>query len=206
VARRVGRQLSRAFFARSALDVAPELLGKVLVHDGPDGSRVSARLVEVEAYLGADDPGSHAYRGPTPRNEVMFGRAGYLYVYLSYGIHFCMNVVCGEPGTATAVLLRAAAPVDGIEVMRARRPAARRDRDLCSGPGRLTQAFGLDRAANGTDLIGGALRIVDDGTPPPAAPGVSVRIGLGAGKGDDRPWRWYVAGDPNVSPARPPRH
>ncbi len=206
MARRIGKQLPRSFFARSALDVAPELLGKVLVHDGPEDVRVSARLVEVEAYLGTDDPGSHAYRGPTPRNEVMFGAAGHLYVYLSYGIHFCMNVVCGELGTATAVLLRAGAPVDGIEVMRARRPAVRRDRDLCAGPGRLTQAFGLDRAANGIDLIGGDLRIVDDGVPPPDAPGVSDRIGLGAGKGDDRPWRWYVPGDPNVSPARPPRH
>jgi len=179
--------------------VAPELLGKLVVHDDPGVGRVAARLVEVEAYAGSDDPGSHAYRGPTARNATMFGPAGHLYVYFTYGMHFCVNVVCGEPGWASAVLLRGAAPVAGLDVIRARRPAARRERDLCSGPARLAQALGLSGAHDGTDLVRGPVRLLDDGVAPPVAPGVSARIGLAAGKGDGYPWRWYVRDDPNVS-------
>jgi DNA-3-methyladenine glycosylase len=191
------RILPRSFYDRDALTVAPELLNKVLV--SRDGERVTARLVEVEAYCGADDPGSHAYRGCTPRNATMFGRPGGLYVYFTYGMHWCANAVCG-PGTQPhAVLLRAAAPLEGLDVMRVRRAKARRDRELCSGPARLAQAFGLDRAYDGNDLVRGALRIVDDGVPPPETIGVSTRIGLAAGKGDLFPWRFYVPGDPNVS-------
>jgi DNA-3-methyladenine glycosylase len=194
------RALTRRFYDRDALAVAPELLNKVL-----RGNGVSARLVEVEAYRAEEDPGSHAFRGRTARNRSMFGAPGTLYVYFSYGNHWCMNAVCGGPGErAHAVLLRAAVPVDGLEVMRARRPAAARDRDLVSGPGRLGQAFAADRALDGTSLLRGPLRIVDDGTPPPARPGVSARIGLGAGKGEALPYRFYVPGDPNVS--RPPRN
>jgi DNA-3-methyladenine glycosylase len=202
VARRVaGRALPRSFYDRDALSVAPELLNKVLVStEQPE--RVVARLVEVEAYCGADDPGSHAYRGRTPRNATMFGPPGGLYVYFTYGMHWCANAVCGPGGQSHAVLLRAGAPLDGLDLMRVRRPKAKRDRDLCAGPARLAQAFGLDRAHDGLDLTRGPLRIVDDGTPPPDAPGVSTRIGLAAGKGDAFPWRFYVAGDPNVS-ARP---
>jgi DNA-3-methyladenine glycosylase len=202
-ARRKGRALPRSFYARDAREVAPELLGKLLVHDDRDAGRLSVRLVEVEAYAGADDSGSHAYRGPTQRNATMFGPPGHLYVYFTYGMHFCVNVVCGSDGWASAVLLRGAAPIDGLESIRARRPAARRDRELCSGPGKLAQALGLGREHDGADLTRGRLRIVDDGTAPPAAPGVSVRVGLAAGKGDEHPWRWYVPGDPNVSRARP---
>jgi len=195
----VARALTRAFYDRDARDVAPGLLGKVL-----SGNGVSARIVEVEAYRADEDPGSHAYRGRTPRNASMFAAPGTLYVYFSYGNHWCMNAVCGPGEQAHAVLLRAAAPLAGVEVMRGRRPAARRDRDLTAGPGRLAQAFAVDRAFDGTSLLGrGALRIVDDGTPPPDSPGVSVRIGLGAGKGDDLPYRFYVPGDENIS--RPPR-
>jgi len=195
----VTRVLPRSFFADDALDVAPQLLNKLLVHDDPSGERLAVRLVEVEAYRGAEDPGSHAYRGMTPRNRTMFGPAGHLYVYFSYGAHWCMNVVCGPDGVASAVLLRAGAPVEGIELMRKRRVRARRDRDLCSGPGKLTQALGIDRSFDGADLVRGALRVVDDGVPPPSRPGVSTRVGLGAGRGETHPWRFFVSGDPNVS-------
>jgi DNA-3-methyladenine glycosylase len=197
--------LPRSFYARDAREVAPELLGKLLVREDPGAGRVAVRLVEVEAYAGADDPGSHAYRGRTQRNATMFGPPGHLYVYFTYGMHFCVNVVCGSDGWASAVLLRGAAPVEGVEQMRARRPAARHDRDLCSGPGKLAQALGLEREHDGVDLVRGRLRIVDDGVAPPAPPGVSVRIGLATGKGEERPWRWYVPGDPNVSRTRPGR-
>ena len=196
-----GRALARSFFARESLDLAPELLNKLLVATTVDGVRVAARIVEVEAYRGADDPGSHAYRGVTPRTEVMFGRPGHLYVYFTYGMHWCANVVAAHDtrGDAAAVLLRAAAPVDGVAVMRERRVKARRERDLLAGPARLCQAFGITGADNGTDLVRGPIRIVDDGVAPPAAPGVSTRIGLAPGRGDDRRWRLFVPGDPNLS-------
>lgn len=191
------RRLSRSFFARDPLDVAPDLLGMLLVH----GERVG-RIVEVEAYRGTDDPGSHAYRGPTPRTRVMFGPAGHLYVYFSYGLHWCANVVCGPTGEAGAVLLRAVAPLSGIEAMRAARPRARRDRDLTSGPARLCQAFALDGTYDGVDLVraGRGVQVTSDGVGPDSPPATSPRIGLSAGA--DRPWRWYVPGDPHVS-ARP---
>lgn len=188
--------LPRAFYARDARVVAPELLNKVLVRG--DGRR--ARIVEVEAYAGAEDPGSHAFRGRTARNATMFGRPGLLYVYFTYGMHFCANAVCSDEGVATAVLLRAAAPLDGLDLMRAARgAAARRDHDLCSGPAKLCQAFGLDRTQDGADLVAAdhGVTIVDDGVPPPASPGVSARVGLSAGH--DLPWRYFVPGDPNVS-------
>lgn len=190
--------LTKQFFDRDALDVAPELLNKILIGNG-----VSARLVEVEAYRAGDDPGSHAFRGPTPRIASMFGSPGTLYVYFSYGNHWCMNAVCGPGEQAHAVLLRAAAPVDGIDLMWTRRVKAKRERDLTAGPGRLGQAFAIDRSFDGTSLLRGPLRIVDDGTAPPPRPGVSARIGLAVGKGDQLPYRFYVTGDPNVS--RPPR-
>ncbi len=191
--------LKRAFYDRDALEVAPELLNKVLVGNG-----VAARLVEVEAYRADEDPGSHAFRGPTPRNGSMFAAPGTLYVYFSYGNHWCMNAVCGPGERAHAVLLRAAAPLRGLDAMHDRRPKAARDRDLCAGPGRLGQAFAVDRSYDGASLVRGPLRIVDDGTPPPGRPGISQRIGLAAGKGEYEPWRFYVPGDPNIS--RAPRH
>jgi DNA-3-methyladenine glycosylase len=194
----VARALTKKFFDRDALAVAPDLLNKVLVGNG-----VSARLVEVEAYRADEDPGSHAFRGRTPRNASMFAAPGTLYVYFSYGNHWCMNAVCGPGESAHAVLLRAAAPLDGLDLMRERRVKAARDRDLAAGPGRLGQAFGADRSLDGSSLLRGPLQIVDDGTRPPDTPGVSTRIGLAAGKGDDLPYRFYVVGDPHVS--RPPR-
>jgi DNA-3-methyladenine glycosylase len=199
---RRGRRLPRAFFARDPLELAPRLLNKLLVREEPDGTRLAVRLVEVEAYRGAADPGSHAYRGPTPRTTTMFGPPGHLYVYFTYGMHWCANVVAGhDVGDAGAVLLRAAAPVDGVEAMWARRPKARAARELCAGPARLCQALGLDRDHDGADLTRGTLRVLDDDTPPPASPFVSTRIGLAPGRGDDHEWRFCVPGDPNVSRA-----
>ncbi|MHB1854463.1 MAG: DNA-3-methyladenine glycosylase, partial [Acidimicrobiales bacterium] len=143
-----GRRLPRSFYARDVLEVAPELLNKVLVC----GNR-AGRIVEVEAYRGGEDPASHAYKGPTARNASMFGPPGRLYVYFTYGMHWCANVVCMPEGTAQAILLRALSPLAGLEEMRAARPAARRDRDLCRGPARLCQALGIDRSYDGADLV-----------------------------------------------------
>jgi DNA-3-methyladenine glycosylase len=187
--------LPRDFYRRDSRIVARQLLNKVVVH----GDR-AGRIVEVEAYRGAHDPGSHAYRGPTPRNAVMFGPPGHLYVYFTYGMHWCANAVCGEDGEGTAVLLRALAPLSGLDLMRAARgAAARRDRDLCSGPAKLAQALGLDKSFDGADLVAGdrGIVVVDDGTAPPRRPANSRRIGLTAGA--EHPWRWFVAGDPNLS-------
>jgi DNA-3-methyladenine glycosylase len=193
------KALPRSFYARDSRELAPLLLNKLLVTRTDDGIRLVARLVEVEAYCGSDDAGSHAYRGMTPRTQVMFGPPGHLYVYFTYGMHWCANVVATKDGDAAAVLLRAAAPVEGIEVMRERRVKGRRDRDLLAGPARLCQAFGLTGEHNGTDLVRGPVRIYDDGVPPPVAPGISTRIGLALGRGDEHPWRYYVPGDPNLS-------
>jgi DNA-3-methyladenine glycosylase len=194
----LSRALPRSFYDRDARVVAPELLNKVLVRTG-DGPRLAARIVEVEAYRGADDPGSHSFRRKTPRNATMFGPPGHLYVYFSYGNHWCMNAVCGPGLQPHAVLLRAAAPLAGVARMRERRGAERRDRELCSGPGRLGQAFGIDRELDGADLVRGRIRIVDDGVAPPARPGVSRRVGLGVDKGEHLPLRFFVAGDEHVS-------
>jgi DNA-3-methyladenine glycosylase len=182
--------------------VAVDLLNKLLVHQDPVHGPVGGRIVEAEAYLGAGiDPGSHAFRGPSKRNATMFGPPGRLYVYFTYGMHWCSNVVCNPAGGGGAVLLRALHPLDGLDAMWPRRPKARRERDLCSGPARLAQALGLTGALDGADLSAGPVFLLDDGTPPPARPGNSVRIGLSPGKGDESSWRWWVPGDPNVSAA-----
>lgn len=190
--------LPRRFYRRDPREVAPDLLNKVLVHGGRSG-----RIVEVEAYCGSQDPGSHAFRGRTARNATMFGPPGLLYVYLSYGVHWCANAVCGDEGEGLAVLIRALAPLAGIEDMRAARGAGRRDRELCAGPGRLCQALGITRAHDGADLVDAdrGVWIADDATRPPAEPVNTRRIGLTAGA--DHAWRWFVPDDPNVSPARP---
>jgi DNA-3-methyladenine glycosylase len=198
--------VEREFYRRDPRDVAPDLLNKLLVRLAAtgDGDRATAtervgRIVEVEAYCGTEDPGSHAYRGETPRNRTMFGPPGGLYVYFTYGMHWCANAVCGEEGQGLAVLLRAASPVAGVEAMFAARPKARRERDLCSGPAKLCQAFGLDRGFDGADLVTGdrGVLVCDDGTPPPVHPFQTSRIGLSAGA--EHPWRWCVPGDPHVS-------
>ena len=188
------RLVERDELERPAVEVAPALLGRVLQM----GDR-SGRIVEVEAYMGADDPASHAYRGPTTRNATMFGPPGHLYVYFTYGMHWCANVVTGTEGVGTAVLIRALAPLTGVEEMRAARPAARRDRDLCSGPAKLTQALGIDGTLDGVDVCdpGSPVRLLDDGWRPDGEPIVAPRIGIT--RAVEHLWRWYLGDDPNVS-------
>jgi DNA-3-methyladenine glycosylase len=189
------RVLPRSFYARPSLEVARDLIGRLLVRPLP-GGRLVGRIVEIEAYQ-EGDPASHSFRGRTARNEVMFGRPGHLYVYLSYGMHFCMNVVTGRDGEGSAVLLRAVEPVEGIDWMLARR-GLDDVRLLCAGPGRLTQAFGIDRAHNGADLVAGDVLFVASGSAVPEDRiGVSPRVGLTLGV--DRPWRFFEAGSPFVS-------
>ena len=198
------RLSARAWLAVPAVDVATALLGAVISSNCGDGTAVSVRLTEVEAYAGAHDPGSHAFRGRTARNAVMFGPAGHLYVYFTYGMHWCANVVCGVDGEASAVLLRAGEVIDGIEVARSRRPSARTDRDLARGPARLASTLGLDRADNGLDLFDPASRVrLRPGAEP--VPESAIRRGprVGLARAADRPWRFWVAGEPSVSPYRP---
>lgn len=177
------------------LDVAPRLLGAVLRH-----GEVAVRITEVEAYDGGNDPGSHAFRGRTARNEVMFGPAGHLYVYFTYGMHHCCNVVCGEQGTASAVLLRAGEVVEGLDLAHVRRPGVA-PRDLARGPARLCRALGIDLGHNGADLSAGVLTL-EPGVPLPDS---SVRRGprVGLRHAADRPWRFWVDGDRHVSAYRP---
>jgi DNA-3-methyladenine glycosylase len=200
---RRGRPLPRSFFDRDARAVAPELLNKLLHVADPVHGDLRVRLVEVEAYCGAEDPGAHSYRGRTRRNATMFGPPGRLYVYFTYGMHWCANAVCGPGARPHAVLLRAGVPLEGLAVMQARRPAARSDRELCSGPANLTRALGIDGRFDGAGLTRGPVRLLDDGVEPPARPAVGRRIGLAAGKGDEFDWRFAVAGDPHVSRPRP---
>jgi DNA-3-methyladenine glycosylase len=185
------------FLGGDPRDIAPRLIGWVVRH-GP----VSARIVEVEAYCGADDPASHARNGETPRTATMFGPPGRWYVYFTYGMHWCANVVCGPQGTAGAVLLRAAIPETGLAAMRRRRRAARRDRDLCSGPAKLCQALGVDGSLNGTSVDSGPLQLEPGGPWPYEGGGAAevvatARVGISAGT--ELPWRWAVAGNPNLS-------
>jgi DNA-3-methyladenine glycosylase len=191
--KRTYRPLSRSFHARDPLVVAPELLNKVLAcHDGRVG-----RIVEVEAYRG-DDPAAHSYRGRTPRNEVMFGPPGHMYVYFTYGMHWCCNAVCGPKGAGNAILIRAMQPVAGLDLMHAARPLAKNDRQLCNGPACLTQAMSITKLQNGIDLVkGDAYVLADDGTPPPDHPVQTTRIGIS--KAVDYPWRWYVRDSAYVS-------
>jgi DNA-3-methyladenine glycosylase len=176
--------LRRAFFARHSSVVAPDLLGKILVVGSCRG-----RIIEVEAYGGTDDAASHAARGPTPRNAVMFGPAGVLYVYFTYGMHHCANIVTGPVGDAQAVLLRGLEPIEGVEAMRLRRPKVRRERDLANGPGKLCAAFGIDLRHNGLELTKGPIGIFDDGTTS-SDPVVGPRIGIK--KAVETPWRWSI--------------
>ncbi len=198
------RRLTRGFYARDAVTVARALIGCVLVHRHPDGL-AGVRLVETEAYRGPQDPGSHGYRGMSPRTEVMFGPPGRLYVYFTYGMHWCANVVCGEEGLCEAVLLRAGEPVLGVDSMRSRRGGLP-DRLLASGPARLTQALGITRSHNGATLLrGGNLWCAEDAHTEEVRAGEisqTTRIGLGAGRGDDIPWRFVVPGHPHASRAR----
>lgn len=209
--------LPRQFYDRDVLEVAADLLGSRLRHGG-----VEVRLSEVEAYAGPRDPGSHAYRGPTPRTAVMFGPPGGLYVYFSYGMHWCMNLVCGPPGTASAVLLRAGEVTHGIAVARERRDAARRaglparpspDRELASGPARLARALGIDGTLDGIDVTAPDSpllihrRATDAPAPDRIRSGPRVGVSGEGGNAELFPWRRWIADDPTVSRYRaaPPR-
>jgi DNA-3-methyladenine glycosylase len=189
--------LMRTLLSGPAVEVAPRLLGWTLSHATPDGT-VTLRLTEVEAYMGADDPASHAHRGPTPRNEVMFGEAGHLYTYLSYGIHWCANVVTGPVGEASAVLLRAGRVIEGLELARARRGERKADRSLARGPGSLGQAMRFGREHNGVDLCdGGAVRLLPGKAVEPSHIASGPRVGVRLAH--DHPWRFWIAGEPSVS-------
>lgn len=186
-----------------ATDVAPRLLNALLaVGTVDDGIRVG-RIVEVEAYRGVEDPASHAARGRTARNGTMFGRPGLLYVYRSYGIHWCANVVAGSEGVAEAVLVRAVEPVVGVEAMRATRSGITRDVDLANGPGKLCAALGITGQDDGTDLCRkrSRVRLLRDELAPPTRPTITTRVGIT--KGAEQPWRYLVTGHAGVSRGRP---
>ena len=192
------RPLERARLERSVLTVAPALLGALLVREAEDGDAV-VRVVEVEAYR-EDDPASHSFAGPRPRTAAMFGPAGHAYVYFTYGMHWCLNVVCEREGAGAAVLLRAAAIVSGYDVIRARRGARVADRDLLRGPGRLAAGLAVDAALYGVDLLDprSPLRLASDGwVPPRGAVANGPRIGVR--EASATPWRWWLADAPEVS-------
>ncbi|MFE9555917.1 DNA-3-methyladenine glycosylase [Streptomyces sp. NPDC006703] len=195
--------LPRNFFDRPVLEVAPDLLGRTLVRLTPEGP-LELRLTEVEAYDGPNDPGSHAFRGRTPRNDVMFGPPGHAYVYFTYGMWHCLNLVCGPEGRASGVLLRAGEFRVGAELARKRRLSARHDKELAKGPARLATALDVGRPLNGTDVCAGPdspLSILT-GTPPrPDQVRSGPRTGVG-GDGAPHPWRFWISDDPTVSPYR----
>jgi DNA-3-methyladenine glycosylase len=199
-----GRPIERARLSRPALTLAPLLVGAVLA-SRVGGVEVVVRLTEVEAYEGRDDPASHAYGGPTPRNAVMFGPAGHLYCYFTYGMHWCANVVCGDEGRASAVLLRGGDVVAGLDAARLRRPAARRDADLGRGPARLATCLGLAAAQNGVDLCDAAADVQLIELPHRRRPGVVAGPRTGISRAADRPWRFWLAGAGTVSPYKPHR-
>lgn len=196
------RSLPRAFFARDPLVVARDLLGCRVTHGG-----VTVRLTEVEAYAGQSDPGSHAFRGRSPRTEVMFGRAGHLYVYFTYGMHYCANIVTGHEGSASAVLMRAGEVVAGHDLAARRRPG-RPERDHARGPANLASALGLGREHNGLSLVGaraGARVQPPETTLDPTRLRTGPRVGVSGAGGDGTlyPWRFWVDGEPTVSSYRP---
>jgi DNA-3-methyladenine glycosylase len=191
------------WFEREPGEVAVGLLGAHLRVLG-EGGGVVVRLTEVEAYHGSRDPGSHAYRGRTGRNATMFGPGGRIYVYFTYGMHYCVNVVCRPPQEAAAVLLRAGEVVEGLDLARSRRPAARRDVDLARGPARLASALGLSRQDDGLAIGSGPVGLL---VPRQPAAGVlrGPRVGVAGPGGDvaDFPWRYWLPGEPTVSAYRP---
>ena len=196
VASPAARLRDRAWFDRPALDVARDLLGARLVHQAAAG-RVGGRIVEVEAYRGPEDQAAHSARGRTARNAVMFGPPGHVYVYLIYGLHHCANVVCGPGDKPEAVLLRAAAIDEGIELARERRGDVP-ERRLAAGPGNLGRAFGFDRSLNGTDLLAGPVRLELGGPAGPISHGARIGVDY-AGAWAARPYRLWIDGDPHVS-------
>jgi len=206
---RVRGTLPRRFYLQPTLRVARQLLGKIVLHDTPAG-RVTGRIVEVEAYRGPEDRAAHSYAGRrSARNEVMYGPPGHAYVYLIYGVHHCLNVVCRPRGAPEAILVRAIEPLEGMTIMARRRglplggrrpPEASVVTRLCRGPGALCQAFGIDRRLNGADLTRGTLRLLDAPPIGAAAVGRSPRVGIAyAGDHAARPWRLFLRGHPCVS-------
>jgi DNA-3-methyladenine glycosylase len=181
--------LPRSFYNRSTVDVARGLLGKLLVH-GP----ASGIIVETEAYPAGEDLASHSAAGITPRTRVIFGPPGHAYVYLSYGMHECLNIVAEADGTPGCVLIRALQPVDGIDIMRSRRPRARHDRDLANGPGKLTQALAITRQHYGVDVTRGSLVVRE--YPPARDPAIEISKRIGITKCPDLPLRFTIAGNP----------
>jgi DNA-3-methyladenine glycosylase len=197
----LGPPLPRSFYARPPEQVAPDLLGKILVHKSGPRSLTAGRIVETEAYLGIyqgePDRAAHAFRGLTPRTRVIFGPPGHAYVYLIYGMYECLNFVADHEGTAGCVLIRALEPVEGLAVMHKRRPTARRDSELASGPGKLTLAMGITRRHNGADLTRGPLTVHRAVATEALSVGISPRIGIRHCA--DWPLRFFVQGNPSVS-------
>jgi DNA-3-methyladenine glycosylase len=198
--------LDRSFFDRPVLEVAPDLLGRILVRHTEHGP-IKLRLTEVEAYAGLADPGSHAYRGRTDRNAVMFGPPGYAYVYFTYGMWHCLNLVCGPEGTAGAVLLRAGEIIAGAHLARKRRTTSRCPADLAQGPARLATALDVDRSLNGSDIspfepAASPFRLLAGIPVDQATICNGPRTGVG-GEGATYPWRFWIAHDPTVSSYRP---
>lgn len=179
--------------SQPAVKVAPQLLGWHLVHQTPAGT-ISGRIVETEAYMGSDDPASHGFRGPTKRNAVMFGPAGHAYIYFTYGMHYCFNVVTGRAGEASAVLIRALEPLAGIELMEQNRGSSDR-RNLTSGPAKLVQAFGITKSLYGHDLSQPPLLLLPGD--PDGEIAVSPRIGIK--NGTEHLWRFFIKGNTYVS-------
>lgn len=196
--------LPRRWFDRPSITVAPALIGRHLVRRFPDGSQARVRIVETEAYR-ADDPASHSFRGPTARNRTMFGSAGHLYVYLIYGMHHCLNVVTGGSDRASAVLLRAAEPLENLPMLAANRGVTDA-RALCRGPGRLAQALAIDRSLDGIDLLTSDELWIEPGTAVPRSRlDVTPRVGISVAT--ERPWRWLEAGSrwtTTLTPRRAP--
>ncbi len=198
------KKLPRSFYTRPTLLVAKDLLGKIIVRR-VGRTILSGKIVEVEAYLGAKDPASHAYRGKTKRNEVMFHEGGLLYVYFTYGMHFCANVVTGKKDIGEAVLIRAIEPLVGVEAMKRNRGAAEKrltEVNLTNGPAKLCQALGIERKENGTDLLGDKIFLTDGESMSKSDIGTSVRIGITQGR--DKRWRFFVKNNEWVS--RHPRN
>jgi len=192
---------SREVLSRRSSVLAPRMLGAVITSE-IGGASVTIRITEVEAYEGADDPASHAFRGPTPRTAVMFGQSGALYCYFSYGMHWCANVVCGPAGTASALLLRAGEVITGAETAFARRPAARTQAELARGPARLAACLGLNGDANGVDLLSetASVRLMSVASRRPPRMVSGPRVGIS--RGTQRPWRFWLEGEATVSPYR----
>ena len=191
--------LPRSFYARNTIEVAKDLLGKVLVREAPAG-RMAVKIVETEAYCGPHDKACHASKGMTDRNKVMFGEPGHAYVYFIYGMYYCLNLVTEGDGYPAAVLIRAGEPLEGIDVMRGPRKKAKKDRDLTSGPGKLCMALAIDRELNGADLCKKGPLYVEEGARDHFEIVRSKRIGVDyAAEYKDKPWRFYIKNNPFVS-------